>query len=146
MDKRFGIQVFPPPMPSTPAGRFALVADLTSPTVVYDDEGNVVETYDPILTPEEGLRLMDMPNLENVDPEVIADFDAANGTRKTRWILYSGECVTPDAMDNLDREFRAAQWALTKIEGLPVPVRTAMQNYVIMIAKLRSTSAKATDE
>jgi hypothetical protein len=136
MRDRYGISVFPPPMPKTPAGRYEIVADMTRPVQVHDDEGNLVEVLPPILTPEEGLRLMDWP--ENVDPEIVADFDASMGTHKTRWILYSGEFVEPDVMDNLDREHRSTVWALTKMPDLPLPVRKSLERYVAAIAKLRS--------
>lgn len=57
MDKRFGFSVFPPPMPKTPAGKFLLLSDLTTPIV--DEE--TCETYAPILTPEEGPKLLETP-------------------------------------------------------------------------------------
>lgn len=57
MDKRFGISVFPPPMPRTPAGKFLLLYDLTMPIV----DAETGETYPPILTPEEGMKLLEAP-------------------------------------------------------------------------------------
>lgn len=147
MTKRYGISAFPKPspMPRTPAGKFLLLYDLTTPIV----DAETGETYPPILTPEEGLRLLETPMPDDHMPlgEKIERFCEAvenpppPTTLKVRRICYTGEGIEPDAFDNLLAEREAAVWAVSRtVAG---PCRASLLRYIAAIDKiLRSTSAK----
>lgn len=83
MDKRFGFSVFPQPMPKTPAGKFLLLYDLTMPIV----DAETGETYPPILTPEEGLKLLETP-MNDDNNRYQAMQNAANGAKAMRQQAY----------------------------------------------------------
>lgn len=131
MSDDYKFRVFPPPLPVTPAGRMAQIHAMLNPV---DEDGNPLP---PLISMEDALRLMDMPDMETAKP--------VDPTPKVRHIMYTGEYVEPDAYDNLAAEMEAAVYALThRPPNITKPVIAALERFVNAVgARLGTTSDRS---